>query len=133
MTPDDLEKLEKKATEGPWAVDPDDRPNMEWNNHIVQLNLGNTICFMAHDERDNTGQENAATLIATLRNLAPEIIELWRAAECFRNDRLSVEPIYSDLIHRSPADELRLRAEKTEERDKAIVRLRQALAKLREK
>ena len=54
----------------PWYVDPDDRPNMEWNNHILSAE-GNTVCFMAHNPDDNTALENAARLIAS----APELLK----------------------------------------------------------
>ena len=54
----------------PWYVDPDDRPNMEWNNHILSAD-GNTVCFMAHNPNDNTKLENAARLIAS----TPELLE----------------------------------------------------------
>ena len=37
-------------TKEPWAIDPDDRLGMEWNNHIVSVaNPDRTICFMSHD------------------------------------------------------------------------------------
>lgn len=78
---DRLEELRKAATPGPWAVDGDDRPGMEWNNHIVQANSSHTICFMTHDPRDNSGQQAAAELIAFLANNADAILELVRAAE----------------------------------------------------
>ena len=76
-----LTELLAKATKGPWSVDPDDRPDMEWNNHIVQVGTDNTICFMAHDPRDNSGQQAAAELIAYLVNHAPALAELVEAAE----------------------------------------------------
>lgn len=57
----------------PWHVDPDDRPGMEWNNHILSAD-GNTVCFMAHNPDDNTALENAARLIAA----APSLLEALR-------------------------------------------------------
>ena len=34
-------------TPGPWIADPDDRPGMEWNIHVVQADSpDNRICFM---------------------------------------------------------------------------------------
>lgn len=76
-----LEELKEKATKGPWSVDPDDRPDMEWNNHIVQVGTDNTICFMAHDPRDNSGQQAAAELIVYLVNHAEALRDLVAAAE----------------------------------------------------
>ena len=57
----------------PWYVDPDYRPGMEWNNHILSAD-SNTVCFMAHSPDDNTKLENAANLIAA----APELLEALR-------------------------------------------------------
>lgn len=76
-----LTELLEKATKGPWSVDPDDRPDMEWNNHIVQVGTDNTICFMAHDPRDNSGQQAAAELIVYLVNHAEALRDLVAAAE----------------------------------------------------
>ncbi len=66
-----------KHTPGPWHVDPDPRPNMEWNNHIYAAN-GLAVCFMAHsdgkaDERD---QANARLIAA-----APELLEALLAVQ----------------------------------------------------
>ena len=67
-------ELDGLATEGPWSVDPDDRPDMEWNNHVVMENMPNhTVCFMTHDPKDNSEQEAAAQLIAEYRTLCPEL------------------------------------------------------------
>ncbi len=52
----------------PWTVDPDDRFDMEWNNHILSAD-GNTVCFMAHNPDDNTALENAARAIAAVPDL----------------------------------------------------------------
>lgn len=77
----ELKRLMDAATKGPWRVDPDDRPGMSWNNHIVQEGTPNTICFMTHDPRDNSCQEAAAEIIVLLRNHAAEIAALVDAAE----------------------------------------------------
>lgn len=77
----ELERLKGAATKGPWAVDPDDRPNMDWNNHIVVDGLPWTVCFMAHEPKDNDGQRAAAELIVLLRNHADALAGLVRAAE----------------------------------------------------
>lgn len=50
--PSRSERLHGAATHSPlpWRIDPDDRPDMEWNNHIVSVSEpGTTICFMTHD------------------------------------------------------------------------------------
>ena len=57
----------------PWCVDPDYRPGMEWNNHILSAD-SNTVCFMAHSPDDNTKLENAAHVIAA----APDLLEALR-------------------------------------------------------
>ena len=60
-------------TKGPWMVDPDDRPGMEWNNHIISKDKPYlTICFMTHDgTKDNLEGEANAKLIAA----APDLLE----------------------------------------------------------
>ena len=77
---DKLRELREKATEGPWHVDPDDRPGMSWNNQICVEGKPLTVCFMAHEPRDNSGQQAAAELITYLRNHSAEIESLVRAA-----------------------------------------------------
>ena len=52
----------------PWYVDRDERPDMEWNNHILSAD-GNTVCFMAHNPDDNTALENAAHVITAAGDL----------------------------------------------------------------
>ena len=56
----------------PWHIDPDDRPGMEYNNHIIAAN-GNAVCFMAWsgDPYANEQHERAAELIAA----APDFYE----------------------------------------------------------
>ena len=54
---------------------------MEWNNHIVQED-GSAICFMVYSRIGNNSEhEAAAELIVYLRNHAPAIIALVKAAE----------------------------------------------------
>lgn len=57
----------------PWHVDPDDRPDMEYNNHIAAAN-GNAVCFMAWsgDAENNEAHEKAAALIAAAPETAAE-------------------------------------------------------------
>jgi hypothetical protein len=58
-------------TPGPWFVDEDDRPGMEWNRHIYsgpQL----AVCFMAHSDGKAPERDAAnARLIAA----APDLLE----------------------------------------------------------
>ena len=56
-----------KHTQGPWEIDRDTRPGMQWNNHIVQsANRDHAICFMAHTQRDGNaeGRANARRIVA---------------------------------------------------------------------
>ena len=64
---------ENKHTPGPWSIDPDDRPNMHWNNHIVsEANPNIAICFMAHDgtELNECGEANARRIVACVNACA---------------------------------------------------------------
>lgn len=64
---------ENKHTPEPWAIDPDDRPNMHWNNHIVsEANPNIAICFMAHDgtEQNERGEANARRIVACVNACA---------------------------------------------------------------
>lgn len=58
-------------TPEPWAVDPDERAEMEWNNHILGA-TGERICFMAHDgtPTNAAGEANAARIVACINALA---------------------------------------------------------------
>ena len=93
---DKLEGLEKAATPGEWFVAHDDRPGMEWNNHIYS-DPDNAVCFMTHSGTpDNTQQEAAAELIPALRNASPQIIQslrrlaaLEQAMDEFANERIT--------------------------------------------
>lgn len=73
-----------KHTSGLLRVDPDDRPDMEWNNHIVSVDHPHmTICFMSHDgTRENEqGEANAARLVAC-----------WNACEGISTEQLQGNP-----------------------------------------
>lgn len=64
---DELRGLLAKTFAGPWAIDPDDRDGMEWNNHIIDGTGLKTICFMSHDgTEENAEAKVAARLIADL-------------------------------------------------------------------
>lgn len=42
----------REATRRPWAADPDDRPGMEWNVHIVDASEPNDrVAFMSNGPR----------------------------------------------------------------------------------
>lgn len=71
-----------KHTPGPWAIGRDDRPGMEWNNHIVQrLNPNIAVCFMTHSgSDDNSEAESNATLISAAPDLLAAITRLANAA-----------------------------------------------------
>ena len=81
MPTDDLvsriQALYEKAESGPWAVDPDDRQGMEWNNHIVSASRPHlTVCFMSHSGTpDNSKCQASAELIVALVNDWPAIKE----------------------------------------------------------
>lgn len=65
-----------KHTPGPWQVDHDDRPGMEWNRHI-NSGPAMTVCFMAHSDGADPERDRAnAYLIAA----APELLEVARLA-----------------------------------------------------
>ena len=60
-------------TKEPWRIDRDDRPDMEWNNHIVsEAEPHLTICFMSHDgtPENTTGEANARRIVACVNALA---------------------------------------------------------------
>lgn len=60
-------------TKEPWAIGRDDRPGMQWNNHIVSLNDQNqTICFMSHDNtpENEEGEANAQRIVACVNACA---------------------------------------------------------------
>lgn len=67
---------ESKHTPGPWFVDEDQRPDMEWNRHIYGPD-GLAVCFMAHsDGKDVARDEANAALIARAPDLAAEVERL---------------------------------------------------------
>ena len=76
----------------PWHVDPDDRPQMEWNNHIYSAD-GLAVCFMAHSNGRNRQRDEAN---AALISAAPELL---MACEAALNDRMYKEwPAVADLL-----------------------------------
>lgn len=74
---------EAQHTPLPWRIDPDDQPNMAWNNHIVSAVDPNIrIAFMAHDGTgDNEIGEANAALIVRAVNAYDAMNEALKAAE----------------------------------------------------
>lgn len=78
----------KDATPRPWRIDPDDRPGMHWNNHIVCAGSPNlTICFMTHDNtpENETGDANAALIVEAVNNYDRLRAELAEATRLLRS------------------------------------------------
>ena len=57
-------------TPGPWSVDEDTRPGMEWNRHI-QGSDGLTVCFMAISGGNDHERDEANALLVSA---APELL-----------------------------------------------------------
>lgn len=101
---------ENKHTPEPWAIDPDDRPNMHWNNHIVsEANPNIAICFMAHDgtEQNERGEANARRVVACVNACAGIPTEALESGEA-----------------RSVRDELATIAELEKQRDELLAELK---------
>lgn len=74
-------------TPTPWVIDRDNRPGMDWNNHITGANY-RTICAMFHDgtEDNLTGEANAALIVAAVNAYRPMVTALRDLiAVCDRN------------------------------------------------
>jgi len=85
-------------TKGKLRIDPDDRPDMHWNNHIVSVERPHmTICFMSHDgtQENVEGEANARRLVAC-----------WNACEGIPTENL--EP--GGFLEMSRADDAYVRA-----------------------
>ena len=79
-----LREKAEKATLGPWVVDPDTRPGMEWNNHIV-TEAGFRVCFMAHSgAADN--EATAAHIAAFNPETALALLDVVEAARHAKYD-----------------------------------------------
>jgi hypothetical protein len=67
------ERLVAEATPLPWAADPDDRPDMEWNVHIYAAKTpGDRIAFMSVGV---VAEANAALIVAAV-NAFPAYLKL---------------------------------------------------------
>lgn len=94
-------------TPEPWAIDPDDRPGMEWNNHIVAANSpGMTICFMSHDGTDENieCQANARRIVACVNACKRFRIETLEAAAACGG--ITEDPTASQIQAEKQRDEL---------------------------
>ena len=80
------------AAEGPWWINEDDRPGMEWNREIVHGDGTKRICFMANfGTRDAEGKA-CARLIAAAPEMA-EVLE-W-IIEAFDENPTGLEMLYA--------------------------------------
>ena len=90
--------MSEQHTPEPWAIDPDDRPNMQWNNHIVsEANQDIAICFMAHDgtEDNECGEANARRIVACVNACAGYATEELEQATLDKRHR---HEIIADLV-----------------------------------
>lgn len=94
-----LEAAFEKATKGEWDVDGDDRPGMEWNNHIVVVGTDNRVCFMAQNPDDNGPLEAAADFIALAHNLMPALIAAAKEARIIRAEMLAMQSAQDHLVN----------------------------------
>jgi len=132
-----LEGLLEKATKGPWSFDRD------WHRlpTIFGSNGKTIIAIVEKRGFKEATPEPAANadliysavnalpiLLPQLRALMEERDRLREAVEPFAKERLSTEPGVSDLLHRSPSEQMRVQAGAMEMRDANILRARSALS-----
>lgn len=85
LTPETLAELRRLLGEAnpqlPWAVDPDDRPGMDYNNHIVVAASPHLrVCFMCHDGPAKQDEWDAkAALIVAAVNALPALLTIAEA------------------------------------------------------
>ena len=84
---------------------------------------------LSRDKFVKNSPELFAIAAQLLRQQSSRIAELEEALRPFAHLRLSTEPEVSDLLHRSPASEMRLHAERIEQRDAAIRKARTTVSK----
>jgi hypothetical protein len=76
-------------TPTPWAVDPDDRPGMEYNIHIVEsARPHHRVCFMASD---GPNAENAAFIVRACNSHETLVKALREIVKAYENPD-DVEP-----------------------------------------
>lgn len=66
-------KRQAMPTPGPWLVDDDPRPGMQWNRHILSSDRS-AICFMAHGRSAASDAANARLVAA-----APDLLDVVQA------------------------------------------------------
>jgi len=66
-------KRQAMPTPGPWLVDEDQRPGMQWNRHILSADSA-AICFMAHGRSAAADAANARLIAA-----APDLFDVVQA------------------------------------------------------
>ncbi len=78
-----------KHTPGPWSLSYDDRPNMEWNIHVVVQDQPHlAVCFMTSDGPSEANAKliaAAPALLALAREYAGECAECGGAGEIVKN------------------------------------------------
>lgn len=109
-----LREIEGRATPGPWSVDPDDRPGMEYNNHVV-AGRDERVCFMAHGGPSRQDELDAsAALIAESRNALSALLDAAEALIPFAEiaQRLEWDKLPKDSMEldehviEAPADDI---------------------------
>lgn len=74
----ELQRLAEAATPGPWYVDQDARPGMEWNRAIATDPDGNRwICAMMHSDGKHPARDEATA--SYISSLSPDVV-LWLIA-----------------------------------------------------
>jgi len=133
-----LEELLAKATPGPWRVE---HSTISWwlvspkdmSRQMVSGVLPQDTWHMTRDQRADCEAMSNATLIVEAVNGLPTLLAriaaLEEALRPFAGMRKSTEPEVSDLLNRSPSEQLRRQAELTERRDREIDNARLALGK----
>ena len=122
--------MSEQHTPEPWAIDPDDRPNMQWNNHIVsEANQDLAICFMAHDgtEDNEHGEANARRIVAAVNACAGFSIEELEGASLF-NDSISAQDEIDSL--KSEVEEMKLIIATDTGTESAVANLQQQVSHL---
>lgn len=86
----ELRAKAEAATPGPWFIDEDTRPGMEWNRHIVSdLQGDNAVCFMAHSDGKDPQRDRATALFiaAASPDVVLRLIAIAEAAQAWTEAR----------------------------------------------